>query len=101
MSGDANMTDRARDTIRAQAWSGLVVLFPALAGWLLLYWGATHMSSPAARLTMPMDDWSAAKMNRACSFVEVQACNHLGMDAGPPAGGEWGPWRVLEPAPHR
>ena len=60
MSGDANMTDRARDTIRAQAWSGLIVLFPALAGWLLLYWGATHMSSPAARLTMPMDDWSAA-----------------------------------------
>jgi predicted metal-binding membrane protein len=54
------MTDSLRDTIRAQASSGLIVWLPALAGWLLLYWGATNMGSPAAQLTMPMSDWSAA-----------------------------------------
>jgi predicted metal-binding membrane protein len=54
------MTNSLRDTIRAQASSGLIVWAPALLGWLLLYWGATHMESPAARLTMPMSDWSGA-----------------------------------------
>src|SRR5215469_11309500 len=54
------MTSSLRDTIRAQASSGLIVWFPALLGWLLLYWGATNMGSPAARLTMPMSDWSWA-----------------------------------------
>jgi predicted metal-binding membrane protein len=53
------MSNSLRDTIRAQASSGLVVWLPALAGWLLLYWGATNMDSPAAQLTMPMSDWSA------------------------------------------
>lgn len=53
------MTNSLRDTIRAQASSGLGVWLPALAGWLLLYWGATNMDSPAAQLTMPMSDWSA------------------------------------------
>jgi predicted metal-binding membrane protein len=54
------MSAGLRDTIRAQASSGLIVWLPALVGWLLLYWGATHMGSPAAQLTMPMSDWSAA-----------------------------------------
>ena len=54
------MTNGIRDTIRGQAASGLVVWLPALAGWLLLYWGATNMGSPAAQLTMPMSDWSWA-----------------------------------------
>jgi predicted metal-binding membrane protein len=54
------MTNSLRDTIRAQASSGLIVWLPALAGWLLLYWGATNMGSPAAQLTMPMSDWSGA-----------------------------------------
>jgi predicted metal-binding membrane protein len=54
------MANSLRDTIRAQASSGLIVWLPALAGWLLLYWGATNMDSPAAQLTMPMSDWSAA-----------------------------------------
>jgi predicted metal-binding membrane protein len=49
-----------RDAIRTQAWSGLKVWIPALAGWLLLYWGATNMDSPAAQLTMPMSDWSVS-----------------------------------------
>jgi predicted metal-binding membrane protein len=53
------MTNSLRDTIRAQASSGLIVWLPALAGWLLLYWGATNMDSPAAQLTMPMSNWSA------------------------------------------
>jgi predicted metal-binding membrane protein len=53
------MASSLRDTIRAQASSGLIVWLPALAGWLLLYWGATNMDSPAAQLTMPMSDWSA------------------------------------------
>ena len=56
------MTNSLRDTIRAQASSGLIVWVPALLGWLLLYWGATHMESPAARLTMPMSDWSAGEL---------------------------------------
>jgi predicted metal-binding membrane protein len=54
------MTNSLRDAIRAQASSGLIVWLPALGGWLLLYWGATHMASPVAQLTMPMADWSAA-----------------------------------------
>jgi predicted metal-binding membrane protein len=54
------MANSLRDTIRAQASSGLIVWLPALAGWLLLYWGATNMDSPAAQLTMPMSGWSAA-----------------------------------------
>ena len=54
------MANSLRDTIRAQASSGLIVWLPALAGWLLLYWGATNMGSPAAQLAMPMSDWSAA-----------------------------------------
>src|SRR6185437_13532507 len=54
------MTNSLRDMIRAQASSGLIVWVPALLGWLLLYWGATDMGSPAAQLTMPMSDWSGA-----------------------------------------
>jgi predicted metal-binding membrane protein len=61
------MATSLRDTIRAQASSGLIVWLPALAGWALLYWGATNMGSPAAQLTMPMSDWSAA--NWAAVFV--------------------------------
>jgi predicted metal-binding membrane protein len=53
------MANTLRHAIRAQASSGLIVWLPALAGWLLLYWGATNMGSPAAQLTMPMSDWSA------------------------------------------
>ena len=56
---DAKVADSLRDTIRAHASSGLIVWLPALLGWLLLYWGATNMDSPAAQLTMPMSDWSA------------------------------------------
>ena len=54
------MTNSLRDTIRAQARTGLTLWVPALAGWLLLYWGSTNMASPLAQLTMPMSDWSAA-----------------------------------------
>jgi predicted metal-binding membrane protein len=54
------MANSLRDTIRARASSGLMVWLPALAGWLVLYWGATNMDSQAAQLTMPMSDWSAA-----------------------------------------
>jgi predicted metal-binding membrane protein len=54
------MTNGIRDAIRGQAASGLIVWLPALAGWLLLYWGATNMGSPAAQLTMPLSDWSWA-----------------------------------------
>ncbi len=61
------MANSLRDTIRAQASSGLIVWLPALAGWALLYWGATNMGSPAAQLTMPMSDWSAA--NWAAVFI--------------------------------
>jgi predicted metal-binding membrane protein len=54
------MSNSLRDTLRTHASSGLIVWLPALLGWLLLYWGATHMGSPAAELTMPMSDWSWA-----------------------------------------
>jgi predicted metal-binding membrane protein len=54
------MANSLRDTIRTHATSGLIVWLPALAGWLLLCWGATNMGSPAAQLTMPMSDWSWA-----------------------------------------
>jgi predicted metal-binding membrane protein len=54
------MTDSLRDTVRTQASSGLIVWIPTLAGWVLLYWGAINMGSPAAQLTMPMSDWSVA-----------------------------------------
>jgi predicted metal-binding membrane protein len=54
------MANGLRDAIRAQASSGLIVWVPALLGWLLLYWGATNMGSPAAQLTMPMSHWTWA-----------------------------------------
>jgi predicted metal-binding membrane protein len=54
------MVRSLRDTIRAQTSSGLIVWLPTLLGWLLLYWGATHMASPVAQLTMPMSGWSGA-----------------------------------------
>jgi predicted metal-binding membrane protein len=54
------MASSLRDTTRARTSSGLIVWLPALLGWLALYWGATNMDSPAAQLTMPMSDWSAA-----------------------------------------
>ena len=54
------MANSLRDTIRAHASSGLIVWLPAFLGWLLLYWGATNMGSPAAQLTMPMSGWSSA-----------------------------------------
>lgn len=54
------MADGLRDAIRTQASSGLILWLPALLGWLLLYWGATNMGSPAAQLTMPMSDWTWA-----------------------------------------
>ena len=54
------MANSLRDTLRAHASSGFIVWLPALLGWLLLYWGATNMGSPAAELTMPMSDWSWA-----------------------------------------
>ena len=68
------MTNSLRGAIRGQASSGLIVWLPALAGWLLLYWGATNMGSPAARLTMPMSDWSCGQLAR--SF------HHVGGDDG-------------------
>ena len=61
------MADNLRDAIRGQASSGLIVWLPALAGWVVLYWGATNMGSPLAQLTMPMSDWSAA--NSLAVFV--------------------------------
>jgi predicted metal-binding membrane protein len=51
------MAKGLRDAIRAQASSGLIIWVPALLGWLLLYWGATNMGSPAAQLTMPRSNW--------------------------------------------
>ena len=56
------MTNSLRDAIRARPSSALIVWLPALAGWVLLYWGATHMDSAATQLTMPMADWSAANV---------------------------------------
>jgi predicted metal-binding membrane protein len=52
--------ERLGEGLRSQLSAGLGVWIPALVGWVVLYWGATHMDSPAARLTMPMADWSAA-----------------------------------------
>ena len=60
MKPDANTLGSWRDAIHARAWSGLTVWTPALAGWLVLYWGATNMDSPAAQLTMPMSYWSVS-----------------------------------------
>ena len=54
------MANSLRAAIRGQASSRLIVWLPALLGWLLLYWGATNMGSPAAQLAMPMSDWSWA-----------------------------------------
>jgi predicted metal-binding membrane protein len=54
------MANSLRETLRAHASSGVIIWLPALLGWLLLYWGATNMASPAAQLTMPMSDWSGA-----------------------------------------
>ena len=57
---DHDLSASPRSEIGAQAWTAAAVWAPALACWLVLYWGAVHMDSPAAELTMPMSDWSAA-----------------------------------------
>jgi predicted metal-binding membrane protein len=57
----------SRELIRAHPWTTLGIWAPAVACWLILYWGAVHMDSPVAQLTMPMSDWSAA--NWAAVFV--------------------------------
>jgi predicted metal-binding membrane protein len=49
-----------RNEIAAQAGTAAAVWAPALGCWLLLYWGAVHMDSPVAELTMPMSEWTAA-----------------------------------------
>jgi predicted metal-binding membrane protein len=54
------LTASPRYEIRAQAWTAAAVWAPALACWLVLYWGAVHMDGPAAQLAMPMSDWSPA-----------------------------------------
>jgi hypothetical protein len=46
------MANSLRDTIRAQASSGLIVWLTALAGWLLLYWRANNMGTLTGQLTM-------------------------------------------------
>jgi predicted metal-binding membrane protein len=52
------LTASSRDPPVARSWrlSGLWAV--AFGCWLLLYWGATHMDSPAAQLAMPMFDWT-------------------------------------------
>jgi len=57
---DPDLIASPRNEIGAQAWTAVGVWAPAVGCWLLLYWGAIHMDSPAAQLTMPMSDWSAA-----------------------------------------
>jgi predicted metal-binding membrane protein len=54
------MTNSLVGAIREHTRGGWVIWLPALAGWLLLYWGASNMDSAPARLTMPMSDWSTA-----------------------------------------
>ena len=49
------------DSRRAFPWTTAVIWTAALAGWLLLLWGATNMSSPLAQLMMPITPaWSLA-----------------------------------------
>jgi predicted metal-binding membrane protein len=54
------MTNSLVGASREHTRGGWVIWLPALAGWLLLYWGASNMDSAPARLTMPMSDWSTA-----------------------------------------
>jgi predicted metal-binding membrane protein len=42
------------------SWITAGVLAATLGCWLLLFWGAVNMDSPAAQLAMPMAGWSAA-----------------------------------------
>ncbi len=57
---DGSLAASSRDLIFGRRWTALGVWTSALGGWLLLFWGATNMNSPTARLAMPMDQWSAA-----------------------------------------
>jgi len=57
---DADFIPSSRDLIRAHPWTALGVWAPTIVCWLILYWGAVHMDSPAAQLAMPMSDWSPA-----------------------------------------
>jgi len=52
----------SRDLIVARRWTATGLWAATLVCWLVLFWGANHMDSPAAQLTMPMFDWSAAKL---------------------------------------
>jgi predicted metal-binding membrane protein len=57
---DLDLTASPRSLVFAPSWTVAAILAATLGCWLLLFWGATHMDSPAARLTMPMFDWSLA-----------------------------------------
>ncbi len=57
---DQSFTASSRDLIFERRWTALGIWASALGGWLVLIWGAANMNSPAARLAMPIDHWSAA-----------------------------------------
>lgn len=58
IKADPTLTASSRGRVFAHFWTATGVYAVALGCWLLLYWGATHMNSAAAQLTMPMVDWS-------------------------------------------
>ena len=60
IKADLDVTAPPRNLIFAPSGTAAGILAATLGCWLLLFWGATNMDSPAARLTMPMSDWSLA-----------------------------------------
>ena len=57
---DRSFVASSRDLILERRWTALGIWASTLGGWLLLFWGATNMNSPAAQLAMPTGEWSAA-----------------------------------------
>jgi predicted metal-binding membrane protein len=50
----------SRDLIVARRWTATGLWAVTLVCGFVLFWGANNMDNPAAQLTMPMSDWSAA-----------------------------------------
>ena len=53
-------TPPAHAADRANLWTAAALSAAAVALWLVLFWGAIHMHSPLAQLTMPRGAWSGA-----------------------------------------
>jgi hypothetical protein len=59
---DQSLAAASRDLIFERRWTAVGIWAATLGGWLLLFWAATNMNSPAAQLAMPTGEWSGSEL---------------------------------------